>query len=98
MLDEVTGCVNTYTAENLQAWWTAEFKENFNVTRVSLLMDKLYGASADGLTVKIGDTLCATLSGPVNGAWMHLDCANNGVVGRTLRIDIAKPILVFCGL
>ena len=99
-MDNPTACINTFSDQVVdQSWWTAEFKDYFNVTRVSILVDKLYGGAAAGLKVQIGDTECGTLGTSVtNGAWLDLNCQNWGIVGNYIKLSRASPIIVFCGL
>jgi len=58
----------------MSSWWTGKFKHTWKVERVEILMDKLYGAANEGLEVYIGDTLCGTVTSPINGAWMTVNC------------------------
>ena len=99
MFDPNSGCIDTFTQVYSTTWWTAEFAQSYNVTSVQLLMDKLFGGSAQNLVVKIGDKVCSSISGmPSNGAWVTLECNSFGIVGRNIRLENNIPIMVICGI
>ena len=80
-------CINTLTSSNTESWWTGRFKGQWDVTRIRILADKLFGSALGGATVMVGNTECATIPDDIAaGAWAEVSCTDGPVSGSNIRI------------
>jgi len=92
-------CINTLTSSNSESWWTGRFKGQWDVNRIRILPDKLFGSSLGGAKVIVGNTECATIPEDVTaGEWADISCAPGPIAGNNIRIQKDAALLVFCGL